>query len=101
MIPDKLNNSVALANRAEIDKRTEKIRNSFAASLNKEKVQARVTVPSTDKGYMAQTKSKVQRLQQIQDDLNYDLSRQFVGNQNNVYKKLKKLTNIPSEVELR
>jgi hypothetical protein len=38
MIPDKLNNSVALANRAEIDKRTEKIRNSFAASLNKEKV---------------------------------------------------------------
>ena len=38
MIPDKLNNSVALANRVEIDKRTEKIRNSFAASLNKEKV---------------------------------------------------------------
>ena len=58
-------------------------------------------MPSTDKGYMAQTKSKVQRLQQIQDDLNYDLFRQFVGNQNNVYKKLKKLTNIPSEVELR
>ena len=29
------------------------------------------------------------------------MSRQFVGNQNIVYKKLKKLTNIPSEVELR
>ena len=31
----------------------------------------------------------------------FDLSRQFVGNQNSIYKQLKKLTNIPSEVELQ
>lgn len=49
---------------------------------------------------MAQTKSKMQRLSQIQDDLNYDLSRQFIGNQNTVYKKLKQLTDIPSAIEL-
>lgn len=96
-IPSKLNNSVALANRKEIDG----IRNSFAQSLSKEKLNYKVTIPSVEKSYMAQTKSKVQRMQQIQDDLNFDLSRQFVGNQNSIYKQLKKLTNIPSEVELQ
>ena len=55
-IPDKLNNSVALANRKE----TEQIRNSFAEALNKDK--SRVTVPAQEKSYMAQTKSKMQRL---------------------------------------
>lgn len=48
-----------------------------------------VTIPIEEKSYMAQTASKVQRLTQIQDDMNYDLSRQFIGNQNTVYKKLK------------
>ncbi len=42
----------------------------------------------------------MQRLQAIQDDLNFDLSRQFVGNKNAVYKKLKEMTNIPNHVDM-
>ena len=42
----------------------------------------------------------MQRLNQIQDDLNYEMSRQFIGKQGTVYNKLKELTNVPSQVEL-
>jgi len=57
-IPKELNNTVSLANR----KQTADIRNSFAESLNVDKMQQKVTVPAVERGYMAQTKSKMQRM---------------------------------------
>jgi hypothetical protein len=51
------------------------IRNSFIDTLNNERKAKRVTRPGETKAYMAPTKAKQQRLTEIQDDMNYELSR--------------------------
>lgn len=57
-----------------------------------------VTKPMEEKGFMATTKSKVYRKAAIQDDMNYELSRKFIGRSNTTYKKLKDLTDLSDDI---
>lgn len=51
-----------------------------------------------EKSYMATTKAKFFRQAAIQDDMNYELSRKFIGKSNTTYKKLKNLTDFTDEL---
>ena len=57
-----------------------------------------VTKPMEEKSFMKPTKSKFYKAAAIQDDMNYELSRKFIGRSNTTYKKLKDLTDLSDEL---